>query len=155
MSGFRGKVAMVAAGHTKWGVRNATWRELAQEAGRELFKAAPDLDRKDVDSLFVGASQPERWAFQSHVAPLVADMIGVRPSRVVQRTELACASGQSAIRSAAMAIATGLSDVAIAIGIEKMNIPNMLEAQTSMADVLDREFDRLGETGFDADAPAA
>ena len=77
MSGFKGKVALVGAGHTKWGVRNATWRELAQEAGRELFKAVPNLDRANVDSLFVGAAQPERWAFQSHVAPLVADMLGM------------------------------------------------------------------------------
>jgi|SRR3990170_1930265 len=141
MSGLKGKVAVVAAGHSRWGIRNATWRELAQEAGRELFKALPNLDRKDVDSLFVGAAEPERFAFQSHVAPLVADMLGIKPSRVVQRTELACASGQSAVRSAAMAVATGLSEVALCIGIEKMNLPNMAEAQTSMACVLDREFD--------------
>src|SRR6267143_72122 len=141
MSGFHGKVALVAAGHTAWGVRNATWRELAQEAGRELFKALPNLDRKQVDSLFVGAAEPERWAFQSHVAPLVADMLGIQPWRVVQRTELACASGQSAVRSAAIAIATGLSEVALCIGIEKMNLPNMSESQTSMACVVDREFD--------------
>src|SRR5882672_4117253 len=141
MSGLKGKVAVVAAGHSRWGIRNATWRELAQEAGRELFKAAPNLDRKQVDSLFVGAAEPERWAFQSHVAPLVADMLGIQPWRVVQRTDLACASGQSAVRSAAMAIATGLSDVALCIGIEKMNLPNMAESQTSMACVLDREFD--------------
>jgi acetyl-CoA C-acetyltransferase len=148
MSGFQGKVALVAAGHTKWGVRNATWRELVQEVGRELFKAVPDLDRAEVDSLFVGAAQPERWAFQSHVAPLVADMVGVKPWRVVQREELACASGQSAVRSAAMAIATGLSEVALCLGVEKMNIPNMAESQTSMADVLDREFD--GPSGASA-----
>ena len=141
MSGFKGKAAVVAAGHSRWGIRNATWRELAQEAGRELFKAVPDLDRTKVDSLFVGAAEPERFAFQSHVAPLVADMLGLKPWRVVQRTELACSSGQSAVRSAAMAVATGMSEIALCIGVEKMNLPNMAEAQTSMACVLDREFD--------------
>ena len=53
----------------------------------------------------------------------------------------ACASGQSAIRSAYAAIASGLSDVAVAVGVEKMNLPSMAEANTSMACVMDRPWD--------------
>jgi acetyl-CoA C-acetyltransferase len=67
--------------------------------------------------------------------------MGLAPRRVIQRTELACASGQSAIRSAYAAIASGLSDVAVAVGVEKMNIPSMAEANTSMGCVMDRAWD--------------
>ncbi|MCI4355248.1 MAG: 3-ketoacyl-CoA thiolase, partial [Thermoplasmata archaeon] len=115
--------------------------ELAQEAGQALFRAMPTLDARDVDSLFLGAAEPERFAFQSHVAPLAAEQMGLTPRRILQRTELACASGQSAIRSAYAAIASGLSDVAVAVGVEKMNIPSMAEANTSMACVMDRPWD--------------
>ncbi len=135
------KVALVGGATTKFGVRAATWPELAQEAGAALFAAVPGLETGRVDSLFVGAAEPERFAFQSHVAPLAAEQMGLRPFRILQRTELACASGQSAIRSAYAAIAAGLSDVAVCVGVEKMNLPSMAEANTSMACVMDRPWD--------------
>ena len=135
------QVAVVGGGLTKFGVRPITWAELAQEAGEVLFRAVPNLDASMVDSLFVGAAEPERFAFQSHVAPLVAEQMGLAPHRIVQRTELACASGQSAIRSAYAAIRAGLSDVAVAVGVEKMNLPSMAEANSAMACVLDRPWD--------------
>jgi acetyl-CoA C-acetyltransferase len=135
------KVALVGGALAKFGVRPATWTELVQEAGARLFARMPELDAKDIDSLFVGAAEPERFAFQSHVAPLVAEQLGVQPRKILQRTELACASGQSAIRSAYAAIAAGLSDVALAVGVEKMNLPSMAEANTSMACVMDRPWD--------------
>jgi acetyl-CoA C-acetyltransferase len=135
------EVAIVGGGLTKFGVRTLTWAELAQEAGEVLFRTVPNLEASDVDSLFVGAAEPERFAFQSHVAPLVAEQMGLAPHRIVQRNELACASGQSAIRSAYAAIRAGLSDVAVAVGVEKMNIPSMAEANSAMACVLDRPWD--------------
>ncbi len=135
------KVAIVNGGLARFGVRQATWKELAQEAGKAMFDAVPELDRKDVDSLFVGAADPDRFAFQSHVAPMVAEQIGITPTKVITRTELMCSSGQSAMRHAWMSIATGMSDIAVCMGVEKMNTPSMPETQTSMACVLDREWD--------------
>jgi acetyl-CoA C-acetyltransferase len=137
----RREVALVGAATTKFGVRPTTWPEMAQEIGAALFRSVPALRSEDVDSLFVGAAEPERFAFQSHVAPLAAEQMGLHPTRILQRTELACASGQSAIRSAYAAIAAGLSDVAVAVGVEKMNLPSMAEANTAMACVMDRPWD--------------
>jgi acetyl-CoA C-acetyltransferase len=134
-------VAIVGGATTAFGVRPTTWAEMAQEVGAALFRAVPGLRAEDVDSLFVGAAEPERFAFQSHVAPLAAEQMGLKPHRIIQRTELACASGQSAIRSAYAAIAAGLSDVAVAVGVEKMNLPSMAEANSSMGCVMDRAWD--------------
>jgi acetyl-CoA C-acetyltransferase len=134
-------VAVVGGTTVRFGVRAATWSELAQEVGAALFRAVPELRSEDVDSLFVGAAEPERFAFQSHVAPLAAEQMGLRPTRILQRTELACASGQSAIRSAYAAIASGLSDIAVAVGVEKMNLPSMAEANSAMGCVMDRPWD--------------
>ncbi len=135
------KVAIVGGGATKCGKRAATWRELVQEAGKALFDNVDNLSPKDVDGLLVGAAQPERFVFQVHVAPLVAECLGVTPSRVIATTELMCASGQAAIRYAWACIASGMCDVALAFGVEKMFMPNMAEAQTNMTCVLDREWD--------------
>jgi acetyl-CoA C-acetyltransferase len=54
-----------------------------------------------------------------------------------------CASGQAAIRYAWACVATGLANIAVAFGVEKMFMPNMAEAQTNMTCVLDREWDGI------------
>jgi acetyl-CoA C-acetyltransferase len=137
------QVAIVGSGATKCGKREASWRDLVQEAGKAMFESVGNLSPKDVDSLIVGAAQPERFAFQAHVAPMVAEYLGVTPKKVIARTELMCASGQAAIRYAWACVATGLADVAVAFGVEKMFMPDMAEAQTNMTCVLDREWDGI------------
>ncbi len=137
------KVAIVGGGATKCGKRKASWRDLAQEAGKAMFEAIDNLTPKDVDSLIVGAAQPERFAFQAHVAPMAAEYLGITPKKVIARTELMCASGQAAIRYAWACVATGLADIAVAFGVEKMFMPDMAEAQTNMTCVLDREWDGI------------
>lgn len=141
-------VAVIGAGMNKWGVREAGWKDLVQEAGKNLFDDIPNLDRKDIDSLFVSAVQPERWVYQSHVAPIVAELLGVHPYRFISRQEMACASGNVSIKYAWSAIMSGLSDIALCLGVEKMNTSNMDLSQANMICVGDREFD--GTSGFTA-----
>jgi len=135
------EVAVVGGGATRAGRREAGWKDLAQEAGKAMFEDVVNLSPKDVDSIFVGAAEPERFAFLSYVAPMVAEYLGITPRKVLARTELACVSGQAAIRYAWNCVATGMSEIAVAIGVEKMYPPDLAEAQTSMACVLDREWD--------------
>jgi acetyl-CoA C-acetyltransferase len=135
------KVAIVGGGLARFGVRKATYKELAQEAGKAVFDNIPNLGKKDVDSLFLGSAGSDRFAFQCYPAPLVAEQVGVQPRNIIMRTELACASGQAAIRAAYASIASGISDTALVMGVEKMNTPNLAEAQTTMAAVMDREWD--------------
>ena len=135
------KVAIVGGGATKCGKREANWRELVQEAGKSMFDNIDNITPKDVEALIVGAAQPERFTFQVHVAPMVAEHLGITPSKVIAKTELMCASGQAAIRYAWACVASGIADIAVAFGVEKMYMPNMAEAQTNMTCVLDREWD--------------
>lgn len=137
------KVAIVGGGATRCGKREATWRELVQEAGKEMFKSVDNLAPKDVEALIVGAAEPGRFVFQAHVAPMVAEYLGITPTKVIARVELMCASGQAAIRHAWACVASGMADVAVAFGVEKMYMPDMAEAQTNMASVLDREWDGI------------
>src|SRR2546428_14130850 len=74
------QVAIVGVGLTKWGVRQATYKELVQEAGKALFDDVEGLEKKDVDSLFVGSALVDRLAFQAYPAPLVAEPLGIELS---------------------------------------------------------------------------
>jgi len=142
------RVAVVGVGITKFGIREASWRDLIQEAWISLLNDVPNLDKKDIDSLFVGAAQPERFVYQSHIAPMVADILGIEVKRMMARIEAACASGQAAIRFAWTAVASGISDIALVIGVEKMNDQDTFHVQSSMINVVDREFD--GANGLTA-----
>ena|SRR5437773_9902226 len=71
------KVAIVGVGLTKWGVRQATYKELVQEAGKALFDDVEGLDKKDVDSTFVGSVLVDGLAFQAYPAPIVAEQLGI------------------------------------------------------------------------------
>ncbi|WP_254274465.1 thiolase C-terminal domain-containing protein [Haloarcula marina] len=142
--------AIVGGGHADWGQREATWKDLTQEAGKAAFDDVDGITPSDVEGLFVGAVQPERFAFQSHVAPLAAELLGIDVTKMISRTELACASGQAALRYAWLAIASGQLDVALVLGVEKMNLGDdyIEETQAGMTNVLDREFD--GVNGLNA-----
>ncbi len=135
------KVAIVGGGATRCGRREAGWRDLVQEAGKNMFENVSNILPKDVDSLIVGAAEPERFVFQTHLAPIVAEYLGIKPRKVLARTELVCASGQAAIRHAWACVASGLSDIAVAFGVEKMFMFDMAEAHTNMSCALDREWD--------------
>ncbi len=143
-------VAIVGGGTSEWGERDATWKDLAQEGGKATFDAVPGVGPDDIEGLFVGTVQPERFSYQSHVAPMVAELLGIEVTEMTARTELACASGQAALRYAWLAIAAGQLDTALVLGVEKMNLgrEHMPEMQASMANVLDREFD--GVNGLSA-----
>jgi acetyl-CoA C-acetyltransferase len=106
-----------------------------------MFENVKNISPKDIEALIVGAAQPERFVFQCHIAPMVAEYLGIMPCKVLARTELMCASGQAAIRYAWACVASGMADIAVAFGVEKMFMPDMSEAQTNMTCVLDREFD--------------
>jgi len=137
------EVAIVGGGATKAGKREATWRDLVQEAGKQMFESVDNISPNDIEGLLVGAAQPERFVFQAHVAPMIAEYLGIIPKKVIARTELMCGSGQAAIRYAWACIASGMVDLAVAFGVEKMFMPDMAEAQTNMTCVLDREWDGI------------
>ena len=77
---------------------------------------------------------------QGHTAPIVADWLGMTPVPIT-RIENACASSGSALREGVMAIASGMYDVVLVGGMEKMtNLPT-----EGVTDVLASAADGLYE----------
>ncbi|MBI4608870.1 MAG: thiolase domain-containing protein, partial [Candidatus Rokubacteria bacterium] len=135
------KVALVGVGVSKFGVRKASFRDLIWEAGKACFDSVPGVRPKDLEGLVVGSVMPERTAFQSHIAPLAAEALGIKPSRLSARTEHMCASGTVGLRYAYAFIAAGLADLVMVLGVEKLTQPVGEEAILNMGAGVDREWE--------------
>jgi acetyl-CoA C-acetyltransferase len=135
------QVALVAAGMSRFGVRQATFRDLVWEAGKACFDSNPRVRPKDIQGMVVGTVMPERTANQSHISSLVAEALGVCPDRLSARTEHMCASGSVGIRYAYAFIAAGLAELVMVVGVEKLTLPNMEEAIWNMGTGVDREWE--------------
>ncbi len=114
-------VAVVGAGMTKFGTfRCKTSRELFVTAFQEMLASVDKgFDPKDIQALFIGNFSSDLFETQSHTASIMADWVGLTPRPAV-RLEDACASSGVALRQAILAVASGVYDMVLVGGIEKM-----------------------------------
>ncbi|MGQ9601511.1 MAG: thiolase C-terminal domain-containing protein [Candidatus Bipolaricaulia bacterium] len=114
-------VALVGAGMSKFGsFPEKTSRDLFFEAFSEL-RASVDkgLDPREIEAIYIGNYSSDLFEGQGHTAPIIADWLGLTP-RPATRIEDACASSGVALRQGVIAIASGLYDVVLVGGVEKM-----------------------------------
>ncbi len=118
-------VAIVGAGMSKFGAfPDKTTRELFVEAFLEM-QASVDrrFDPQEIQALYIGNYSSDLFEGQGHTAPIMADWVGLTP-RPATRVEDACASSGVALRQGLVAVASGLYDIVLVGGIEKMtNLP--------------------------------
>ena len=118
-------VAMVGAGMTRFGAfPSLSTRDLFVEAFQEMIASVDKgLDPNDIEALYIGNYSSDLFEGQGHTAPFMADWAGLTP-RPATRIEDACASSGVALREGIIAVASGLYDVVLVGGIEKMtNLP--------------------------------
>jgi len=140
------KVGIVGIGHGKFGNRSdATVQELAFEPFKQAIEDAKNLMREDIDALVVG-SVPE-YHMQRSLSGVVAEYIGMIP-KSVWLTEAACASGSAAIRTAYMAIKSGMHDIVAVIGVQKMRELSTEEILALMGRVGDVQWESIFGTTF-------
>jgi len=147
---LRGKplAAIVSAGLSKFGKRGGfSGRELFAEAALEAFERCPDLDpRKDIKLLIIG-NMSESFEHQCHSAPIMSDWAGLLPIPAV-RVEVACASSAAAIRCGLFAILSGLYDIVMVGGFEKMTHRTTSEATEYLAMAADYPFEQWNGATF-------
>lgn len=114
-------VAIVGAGMSKFGAfPGLATRDLFVEAFRELLASVDKgFDARDIEALYIGNFSSDLFEGQAHTAPIMADWVGLTP-RPATRVEDACASSGVAFREGLIAIASGLYDIVLVGGIEKM-----------------------------------
>lgn len=132
-------VAVVGVGQTKFGEHwDKSLREMIVEAGNAALNDA-NVERKGIESLFIGCMSSGRYAGQEHLGALAADALQMKVPAT--RFEGACASGSLALRNAYISVASGRHDTAIVIGAEKMTDVKGPEAITSLAAAGDQEWE--------------
>ena len=110
-------VAVIGVGMTKWG-------ELWEKSLRTIFAESALLAIEDAgvdhfDSIVVGCMSSGLFVGQEHLASLLADYLGRIPIPAA-RVESACASGGLALRQGFIEVASGMSDIVLVGGVEKM-----------------------------------
>lgn len=130
------EVCVIGVGMSKWGeVWRMSLRDLhTQAALNAIEKAGVD----HLDSLYVGCMTSGMFVGQEHLASLLTDYMGM-PGLPAMRVESACASGGLAFRLAFIEVASGISDIVMASGVEKMTDCSGEEATQALAAAADQE----------------
>ena len=135
-------VSIVGAGMSQFGAfPGKDSRDLFVEAFQDMLDHLDQgMDVQDIECAYVGNYSSDLFEHQGHTAPIIADWLGMTPVPVT-RIENACASSSSALREGVMAIASGLYDIVLVGGMEKMtNLPT-----EGVTDVLATAADGLYE----------
>jgi len=135
-------VSIVSAGLSKFGKLEGLYaREIFGDAAKEAFDNCPRLDpKKDIQALFVG-HMGESYEHQGHTGATIADWIGLGHVAAT-RTEAACASSGAALTTAICAVLSGLSDVVMVGGVEKMTHRTTPEVTEYLAMASDFPFEQ-------------
>lgn len=135
-------VSIISAGLSKFGKREGLYaRELFAEAAREAFSRCPKLEpKKDIEALYVG-HMGESYEHQGHTGATIADWAGLGQVAAT-RTEAACASSGAALRTGICAVRSGLSDIVMVGGVEKMTHRATAEVTEYLAMASDFPFEQ-------------
>lgn len=114
-------VALVGAGMSKFGsFKGKSSRDLFVEAFMEMVASVDKgLDPKNIEALYIGNYSSDLFENQGHIAPILASWTGLNPIPAV-RVEDACASAGVALREGVLAVASGMYDMVLVGGVEKM-----------------------------------
>ncbi|UCE15695.1 MAG: thiolase domain-containing protein [Candidatus Bathyarchaeota archaeon] len=135
-------VSIVSAGLSKFGKRKEMYsREMFAEAVTEAFERCPNLEpKRDIEALIVG-HMGESYEHQGHTGPTLSDWAGLLPIPAT-RIESACASSGVALRCGIFAVLSGMHDVVMVGGVEKMTHRTTSDATEFLAMASDFPFEQ-------------
>lgn len=143
-------VVIVGIGATPVGEHwGRSLRDLAQEA---IAQALEEVRGLRPQALYVANMLGGILSGQTHLGALLADYAGLWGVEAVT-VEAAGASGGMALRQAYLAVASGLVDTALVVGVEKFTDQVGSEVERAMATTLDADYE--AEPGLTPAAQAA
>jgi len=131
-------VAIIGVGMTKWG-------ELWEKSLRSVFVESALLAIQDagvdrIDSMVIGCMSSGLFIGQEHLSSLLSDYLGRNPVPA-SRVESACSSGGLALRQGFIEVASGMSDIVLVGGVEKMTDVTGCEATFALGTAADQEYE--------------
>jgi acetyl-CoA C-acetyltransferase len=142
-------VAVIGIGKSHFGAfPDRDLRSLAVEAGQKALADA-HVEPSQVEAFYLGNFAGPSFVGQNHLAPYVANGLGVTGVPAT-RFEAACASSGAAFFHAVSAVAAGLYDVVLVNGVEKMTS----QPTPKVTEILAAAGDLCGEVRAGATFPA-
>lgn len=139
------KVYVVGIGQT--GVKEH-WDRSARDLAISSILEAMDRARIDkADAIYVGNALSGELTGQEHLAALIADFAGLRGIEAL-RVEAASGSGGAAVRMGYMAVASGLRDVVIVTGVEKMTDLSGPALEDALVTATDEDYEAIHGLSF-------
>ncbi|MFO7584472.1 MAG: beta-ketoacyl synthase N-terminal-like domain-containing protein [Anaerolineales bacterium] len=122
---------------------NEHWDKSLRDLGIEAIHAGiADSGGLKPQALFVGNMFAPNLSRQAHLGVLLADFAGLRGIEAVT-VEAAGASGGAALRQGYLAVKSGLVDVALVVGVEKMTDVVGSENESALATTSDSDFEAV------------
>jgi acetyl-CoA C-acetyltransferase/acetyl-CoA acyltransferase len=112
------RVGVIGVGVTRFGKHDRTSAELFASAAVDALADA-EIEARAVQSLYYGNVVGSETEKQLHMGPQAASVLGI-PTIPTTRFETACASSHAAFRHAVMEIASGVSDIVLVGGAERV-----------------------------------
>ncbi len=132
------EVAVIGTGLVHFG---ELWEKSLRTIWAEAALAAlADAGVDRVDLITVGCMSSGLFVGQEHLASLLADEIGLT-GVAATRVESACASGGLALRAGFAEVASGLSDLVLVTGVEKMTDVDGADATHALGTAADQEWE--------------
>ncbi|HII75468.1 MAG TPA: thiolase domain-containing protein [Methanolinea sp.] len=135
-------VAVIGVGCTTFGEKwNTSFRDLFVEAGALALEDA-GVSGEQIGAMYVGNMSAGRFIEQEHIGALIADYAGLASTHIPStRVEAACASGGLSFRQAFISVASGIEDIVVAAGVEKMTDVASGASVEALAGAADREWE--------------
>ncbi len=130
------KVGVLGIGKTPHKIQHhKSLKDLAVEAGRQALADA-GVSPRDIQMLYVGNVGSVGFNYENSTGLMVAHHLGLVPAGAV-RVEAACGTGAWAVHSGCVAIESGLYDIVMVLGCEKMNDLATVEGTSIIAQAAD------------------
>ncbi|MFP4170502.1 MAG: thiolase domain-containing protein [Methanomassiliicoccales archaeon] len=138
------EVAVIGIGSTRFGeLWDHSFRDIGIEAGLEAVYDA-NLSGEEIDALFVGNMSAGRFIDQEHIGALIADYSGMARDHIpATRVEAAGASGGLAVRQGYMAVASGMHDIVVVGGAEKMTDVGDASSSAIQSSATDQQWESI------------
>jgi acetyl-CoA C-acetyltransferase len=138
---------IIAGAMCKFGVRQASYLDMVQEAAKDCLADLPGLTPKHIDGLLFASTFVGRRSCQVNAAPVVAERVGVKPTSICARLDVLCAGGSTGILLAKGLVESGLAKVVMVVGCEKVYTPEMWQIQYDEISAIDHDWDAFSGIG--------
>ena len=118
---IKGKVAIIGVGMIPFGeLYEKSLEDMAQEAFINCINSVDKgIDPKDIKAAWLGHCVPTLLGLQITSGSWLASQIG-NAEIPITRVENGCPTGSDTLRQAILGVASGVYDIALALGVEKM-----------------------------------